>query len=152
MKNTGEFLEGIKGVETIQRGKTFVETDDRGRTGVPGLYAAGRLAFQPYQTIIVAGHGASVGIAVLTVTDVPFYHEWVALRGTSLDATARYRRAVRKSTQRNASAENASPLTSYAGTSPSHIQTSRSSIRACTRSSGDSRSIPIDSPHTTSGM
>ncbi|WP_264554904.1 NAD(P)/FAD-dependent oxidoreductase [Halocatena marina] len=80
-KNTVEFLEGIDGVEIIERGKSFVETDDRGRTGVPGLYAAGRLALQPYQTIIIAGHGASVGVAVVEDSDVPFYHDWVAPEG-----------------------------------------------------------------------
>ena len=77
-KNTVDFIEGINGVEVIEQGKTFVETDDRGRTGVSGLYAAGRLALQPYQTIIVAGHGASVGVAVVEDSDVPFYHDWVA--------------------------------------------------------------------------
>jgi glycine/D-amino acid oxidase-like deaminating enzyme len=77
-KNTVAFIQGIDGVEIIDRGKLFVETDDRGRTGVPGLYAAGRLALQPYQTIIVAGHGASVGVAVIEDSDVAFYHDWVA--------------------------------------------------------------------------
>ncbi|WP_227356250.1 FAD-binding protein [Haladaptatus salinisoli] len=80
-KNTVDFLEGIDGVEIIERGKSFVETDDRGRTGVPGLYAAGRLALQPYQTIIVAGHGASVGRAVIEDSDVAFYHDWIAPEG-----------------------------------------------------------------------
>jgi thioredoxin reductase len=77
-KNTVEYVEEIDGVDIVDRGKTFVETDDRGRTGVSGLYAAGRLAMQPYQTIIVAGHGASVGVAVVEDSDVPFYHDWVA--------------------------------------------------------------------------
>jgi thioredoxin reductase len=77
-KNTVDFLEGIDGVEILDRGKSFVDTDDRGRTGVPGLYAAGRLAHQPYQTIVVAGHGASVGLAVIEDSDRPFYHDWVA--------------------------------------------------------------------------
>jgi thioredoxin reductase (NADPH) len=77
-KNTVDFIEDIDGVDVVDRGKTFVETDDRGRTGVSGLYAAGRLALQPYQTIIVAGHGASVGVAVVEDSDVPFYHDWVA--------------------------------------------------------------------------
>lgn len=77
-KNTVDFLEGIDGVELLDRGKKFVETDDRGRTGMTGLYAAGRLALQPYQTIVVAGHGASVGIAVIEDSEVPFYHDWVA--------------------------------------------------------------------------
>lgn len=80
-KNAVDFLAGIDGIEIIERGKTFVETDDRGRTGVPGLYAAGRLALQPYQTIIVAGHGASVGVAVIEDSEVPFYHDWVAPEG-----------------------------------------------------------------------
>ena len=77
-KNTVDFLEGIDGVTLLDRGKQFVETDDRGRTGVPGLYAAGRLALVPYQTIVVAGHGASVGVAVVEDSDVNFYHDWVA--------------------------------------------------------------------------
>lgn len=76
-KNTVDFMEEIDGAEVIDRGKTFVETDDRGRTGVPGLYAAGRLALQPHQTIIVAGHGASVGVAVIEDSDADFYHDWI---------------------------------------------------------------------------
>lgn len=80
-KNTVAFLEGVDGVEVVERGKSFVETDARGRTGVDGLYAAGRLALQPYQTVIVAGHGASVGVAVIEDSDVPFYHDWVAPEG-----------------------------------------------------------------------
>jgi thioredoxin reductase len=76
-KNTVEFLAGIDGVEILDRGKQFVETDDRGRTGVPGLYAAGRLALQPYQAIIVAGHGATVGVTVIEDSNADFYHDWV---------------------------------------------------------------------------
>ncbi|WP_248896881.1 NAD(P)/FAD-dependent oxidoreductase [Haloplanus halobius] len=76
-KNTVDFLENIDGVGIIDRGKSFVETDDRGRTGVPGLYAAGRLAAQPYQAIIVAGHGATVGVTVVEDSDVDLYHDWV---------------------------------------------------------------------------
>jgi thioredoxin reductase (NADPH) len=80
-KNTVEFLADIDGVEIVSRGKDFVEADDRGRTGADGLYAAGRLGMQPYQTIIVAGHGASVGVAVVEDSDVNFYHDWVAPEG-----------------------------------------------------------------------
>lgn len=80
-KNTVDFLAALDGVEVISRGKDFVATDDRGRTGVEGLYAAGRLAMQPYQTIVVAGHGASVGVAVVEDSDTPFYHDWVAPEG-----------------------------------------------------------------------
>lgn len=80
-KNTVEFMQEIEGVKIIDRGKSFVETDDRGRTGVSGLYAAGRLALQPYQTIIITGHGASVGVAVVEDSDTNFYHDWVAPEG-----------------------------------------------------------------------
>ena len=34
-KNTVDFLDEIEDVEMIKRGKTFVETDNRGRTDVP---------------------------------------------------------------------------------------------------------------------
>jgi thioredoxin reductase len=80
-KNAVDFLEGVDGVEIVSRGKDFVETDDRGRTGVEGLYAAGRLAMQPYQTIVVAGHGAAVGLGVIQDSSVDFYHDWVAPEG-----------------------------------------------------------------------
>ena len=80
-KNTVDFMADIEGVDIISRGKDFVDTNDRGRTGVEGLYAAGRLAMQPYQTIIVAGHGASVGVALIEDSDVNFYHDWVAPEG-----------------------------------------------------------------------
>jgi len=80
-KNTVEFLVGIDGVEILDRGKSFVDTDDRGRTGVAGLYAAGRLAAQPHQAIIVAGHGATVGVTLIEDSDVDFYHDWVTPEG-----------------------------------------------------------------------
>jgi len=80
-KNTVDFLTGIDGVEITDHGKEFVDTDDRGRTGVPGLYAAGRLAAQPHQAIVVAGHGASVGVAVVEDSAVDFYHDWVTPEG-----------------------------------------------------------------------
>jgi len=80
-KNTVDYLTDVDGVEILDRGKTFVDVDDRGRTGVEGLYAAGRLASQPYQTIVVAGHGASVGLAVIEDSQVPFYHDWVTPEG-----------------------------------------------------------------------
>ncbi len=52
-------------------------TDDRGRTGVEGLYAAGRLAQKPHQAVVAAGHGAKVAVTVLEDLDRPFYHDWV---------------------------------------------------------------------------
>ncbi|MFC7042712.1 NAD(P)/FAD-dependent oxidoreductase [Halonotius sp. GCM10025705] len=84
-KNTVDFLAGIDGVEILDHGKAFVDTDDRGRTGVAGLYAAGRLAAQPHQAIIVAGHGATVGVTLIEDSDVDFYHDWVTPEGYFTD-------------------------------------------------------------------
>ena len=84
-KNTVDYLTGIDGVEILDRGKAFVDTDDRGRTGVAGLYAAGRLAAQPHQAIIVAGHGATVGVTLIEDSDVEFYHDWVTPAGYFTD-------------------------------------------------------------------
>ncbi|MFW6152853.1 MAG: FAD-binding protein [Halobacteriota archaeon] len=80
-KNAVGYLEGIDGVEIIDRGKRFVDVDRRGRTGVEGLYAAGRLALEPHQTVISAGHGAKVGFTVLEDDGAPFYQDWVAPEG-----------------------------------------------------------------------
>ena len=57
-KNAVDYLPG--GVEIVDRGKPFVAVDERGRTTVSGLYAAGRLAGKPHQAIVSAGHGAEV--------------------------------------------------------------------------------------------
>lgn len=49
-------------VGRIQRGsKHYVSVDEAGRTAVDGVYAAGRIANEPHQTIVAAGHGAKVG-------------------------------------------------------------------------------------------
>jgi thioredoxin reductase (NADPH) len=70
------------GVALLERGsKTYVETDDCGRTGVEGVYAAGRLAAKAHQTVVCAGHGAEVGLAVVEDSEVPFYHDWVVPEG-----------------------------------------------------------------------
>jgi len=84
-KNTTDYLDGIDGVGIINRGKTFVDTDERGRTGVDGLYAAGRLTEKPHQAIVSAGHGAEVAITLLEDDDQPFYHDWVAPDGYFTD-------------------------------------------------------------------
>ncbi|GAA0508849.1 FAD binding domain-containing protein [Halorubrum aquaticum] len=80
-KNATGYLEGIDGVDLLDRGKTFVDTDERGRTGVDGLYAAGRLARKPHQVAVCAGHGAEVAVTLLEDDDRPFYHDWVAPEG-----------------------------------------------------------------------
>jgi thioredoxin reductase len=84
-KNATEYLEGLDGLTLRDRGKTFVDTDERGRTGVDGLYAAGRLAGKPHQTIVAAGHGAEVAVTLLEDADVPFYHDWVVPEGYFTD-------------------------------------------------------------------
>lgn len=80
-KNTTDYLDGIEGVEIVERGEEFIETDERGRTGVDGLYAAGRLAAKPHQTIIAAGHGAEVAVTLLEDHSSGFFHDWVAPEG-----------------------------------------------------------------------
>ena len=72
-------------IDTTQQGsKTYVETDD-GRTTVDGLYVAGRLAGQPHQTIVNAGHGAKAALSAIHDSEVPFYHDWVAPEGYFTD-------------------------------------------------------------------
>jgi thioredoxin reductase len=77
-------LDGFSLDTTEQGSKTFVETAD-GRTSVDGLYVAGRLAGQPHQTIVNAGHGARAALSVVHDSDVPFYHDWVAPEGYFTD-------------------------------------------------------------------
>lgn len=58
-------------VGRIQRGnKHFISVDEGGRTAVDGVYAAGRIADEPHQAIVTAGHGAKVGFAVIHDADV----------------------------------------------------------------------------------
>ncbi|MFB6194765.1 MAG: FAD-dependent oxidoreductase [Haloplanus sp.] len=84
-KNTTDYLADVDGVGLVDRGKTFVDTDERGRTGVDGLYAAGRLAEKPHQAVVCAGHGAEVAVTLLEDHDRPFYHDWVAPEGYFTD-------------------------------------------------------------------
>lgn len=80
-KNDVSYLDTIPEVACIDRGKQFVDCEEGGRTTVSGLYVAGRLAEKPHQTIVCAGHGAEVAIAILEDDDRPFYHDWVAPDG-----------------------------------------------------------------------
>jgi len=84
-KNTTDYLDGVDGVGVIDRGKAFVDTDEHGRTGVDGLYAAGRLAEKPHQAVVCAGHGAEVAVTLLEDDDRPFYHDWVTPEGYFTD-------------------------------------------------------------------
>ena len=84
-KNAVGYLDEIDGVGIIDRGKTYVDTDERGRTSVEGLYAAGRLTEKPHQAIVNAGHGAEVAVTLLENDDRPFYHDWVTPDGYFTD-------------------------------------------------------------------
>ena len=84
-KNEVGYLDGIDGVGILDRGKAYVDVDERGRTGVDGLYAAGRLAEKPHQAAVCAGHGAEVAVTLLEDDDAPFYHDWVAPEGYFTD-------------------------------------------------------------------
>ncbi len=73
-------------VGRTQRGsKHFIAADEAGRTAVDGVYAAGRIAEEPHQTIVAAGHGAKVGLAVIHDSDANFYHDWVVPEGYFTD-------------------------------------------------------------------
>ena len=84
-KNEVGYLEAVDGLGIIDRGKAFVDVDERGRTGVDGLYAAGRLAEKPHQAIVCAGHGAEVAVTILEDDERPFYHDWVVPDGYFTD-------------------------------------------------------------------
>jgi thioredoxin reductase len=84
-KNVVDYLDEIDGVGIIDRGKAFIDTDEGGRTGVDGLYAAGRLAEKPHQALVCAGHGGEVGVSILEDDDRPFYHDWVTPDGYFTD-------------------------------------------------------------------
>ncbi len=72
------YLQDLENVGLISRGsKTYIDVEDDGSTGVGGLYAAGRIAGEPHQTIVAAGDGARVALTVIHDSDVPFYHDWV---------------------------------------------------------------------------
>ncbi len=72
------YLSEIDDLGLTKRGsKTYIDVEDDGSTGVDGLYAAGRIAGEPHQTIVAAGDGARVALTVIHDSDVPFYHDWV---------------------------------------------------------------------------
>lgn len=80
------YLEALDRVELSDRGsKTYIEVDDDGRTGIDGLYAAGRIAGAAHQTVVCAGHGADVALTLIHDSDVPFYHDWVVPEGYFTD-------------------------------------------------------------------
>jgi thioredoxin reductase len=77
-----DYVADFAAVDLVERGsKTYVDVADDGWTGVPGLYAAGRIAGTRHQTVVAAGDGADVALAVVEASDVPFYHDWVVPEG-----------------------------------------------------------------------
>ncbi|WP_435195516.1 FAD-binding protein [Natronomonas sp. EA1] len=77
-----DYLDDIEEVGLTKRGsKVYVDIDDFGRTGLDGLYAAGRIAEKAHQTVVCAGHGSEVALTLIDDSDVPFYHDWVAPEG-----------------------------------------------------------------------
>lgn len=78
---------------TERDGETVFDRDhpgEEGRTAVDGLYVAGPLAGAKSQAIISAGHGAQVGLAVVTDhrqearglwDSAAEYHDWVVEQG-----------------------------------------------------------------------
>ncbi len=76
------YFDSIGGLARRERGsKTYLEVDEGGRTGIERLYAAGRIAAKAHQTVVCAGHGAEVALALIEDSAVPFYHDWVAPEG-----------------------------------------------------------------------
>jgi thioredoxin reductase len=85
-KNDTGFLDPLEDLGIVERGsKTYVDADPAGRTAVEGLYAAGRVAEKPHQTVVAAGHGAEVALALVEDSDVPYYHDWTVPEGYFTD-------------------------------------------------------------------
>ncbi|WP_265110421.1 NAD(P)/FAD-dependent oxidoreductase [Halosolutus halophilus] len=76
-----DYLEPLDVGRTQRGSKHLVAVDEAGRTAVEGVYAAGRIADEPHQAIVAAGHGAKVGLAVIHDSEVNFYHDWVVPEG-----------------------------------------------------------------------
>lgn len=73
-------------VDTYEEdGMSFVDASEVGRTGVDGLYAAGRLAGKPLQAVISAGHGAEVAFALIEDSDLPYAFDWSVPEGYFTD-------------------------------------------------------------------
>ena len=76
-----DFLDGFDIDTRTADSKQYAEAGELGRTGVDGLYVAGRLAERYHQAVIAAGDGAEAAITLIHDTDIPFYNDWVAPEG-----------------------------------------------------------------------
>ena len=80
-----DFLEGFD-VDVRDAGKKqYVDDDAHGRTGVEGLYVAGRITERYHQAVISAGDGAKAAITLLHDAEIPFYNDWVVPEGYFTD-------------------------------------------------------------------
>jgi len=76
-----DYLDGFN-IETRDAdSKQYAEAGELGRTGVDGLYVAGRLAERYHQAVIAAGDGAEAAITLIHDAEIPFYNDWVAPEG-----------------------------------------------------------------------
>ena len=76
-----DYLDGFN-IETRDAdSKQYAEAGELGRTGVEGLYVAGRLAERYHQAVIAAGDGAEAAITLIHDAEIPFYNDWVAPEG-----------------------------------------------------------------------
>ena len=76
-----DFLDGFDIETRTADSKQYAEAGELGRTGVEGLYVAGRLAERYHQAVIAAGDGAEAAITLIHDSDIPFYNDWVAPEG-----------------------------------------------------------------------
>lgn len=76
-----DYLESLDVNTVTESGKTFVKTDEQGRTNIDSLYAAGRITGIEHQAVIAAGDGASTGLGVINDMQSSFYHDWVTPDG-----------------------------------------------------------------------
>ena len=76
-----DFLDGFDIETRTADSKQYAEAGELGRTGVDGLYVAGRLAERYHQAVIAAGDGAEAAITLIHDSDIPFYNDWVAPEG-----------------------------------------------------------------------
>ncbi len=80
-KDSPTYLDPLDPPLTQEGSKTYLETDEDGRTPIDGLYAAGRMAKKYHQAIVSAGHGATTAITLIEDADPDFFHDWVAPKG-----------------------------------------------------------------------
>ncbi|WP_256488741.1 FAD-dependent oxidoreductase [Halohasta salina] len=79
-----DFLEEFD-VDIREAGKKQYVDEEHGRTGVEGLYVAGRITERYHQAVISAGDGAKTAITLIHDAEIPFYNDWVVPEGYFTD-------------------------------------------------------------------